>query len=95
MENLYESLYDDVISDNATDADDFGTEIMRAANGHADLDYLSSYYSIEEYNSHTSTASQPSLNIFHLNVRSLHRNFDSLFSLVKCFNNVPHIIALS
>ena len=38
MENLYESLYDDVISDNFTDADNIGTKIIRAVNGHVDLD---------------------------------------------------------
>ena len=95
MENLYESLYDDVISDNFTDADNIGIKIIRAVNGHVDLDSLSNYYSIEENNSHISTTSQPSLNIFHLNVRSLQKNFHSLSSIVKCFSNQPHIIALS
>ena len=95
MENLYESLYDDVISDNFTETDNIGTKIIRAVNGHVDLYSLSNYYSIEENNAHVNTTSQPSLNIFHLNVRSLQKNFHNLSSIVKCFSNPPHIIASS
>ena len=47
MENLRESLYDDVISHNPADVDDIGTEIIRSVNWYADLDSLSNYYSIE------------------------------------------------
>ena len=58
MENLYESLHDDVISDNPTDADNIGTEIIRTVNGHVDHDSLSNDYNIGENNSHINTALQ-------------------------------------
>ena len=36
-----------------------------------------------------------SITLWYLNVRSLQKNVDSLSSLIKCFSNLPHIIALS
>ena len=98
MENLYASLIDDIIDDNTADTNDIGTYIIRTVSGHTDLDSLSKYYSIDEYNlssQTTSTATNPCLNILHLNIRSLQKNLDNLTSFLKCLSNQPHIIALS
>lgn len=85
--------FDDIIGANQTGADDIGTEIIREINGCTNLICLSNYYSNEEYISHTNNASHLCLNIFHFNVRSLHKKkikkIDSLSSLFKCFNTPP------
>lgn len=95
MENLYTSLYEDIVNDNPRDTNDIGTEIIRTVNGHNDLTSLSKYYSIEKYNKYIKTTSQSYFNILHLNIRSLQKNFDNLTSLLECLATPPHIIALS
>ena len=98
MENLYASLYDDIVSDNPANTNDIGSDIIRTVNGHTDLTSISNYYSIDEYNQHiqpTSSTTQHSLSILHLNIRSLQKNYDNLTSFLGCLKIQPHIVALS
>ena len=55
MENLYASLYGDIVTDNSENPNDIGSDINRTVNGHTDLTRVSNYYSIEEYNRQTQT----------------------------------------
>ncbi len=98
MENLYASLYDDIITDNSENPNDTSLDIIRTVNGHTDLTSISNYYSIEEYNQQTQTTSnipKSSLSILHLNIRSLQKNYDNLTSFLNCLSIQPHVIALT
>ena len=95
MENLYISLFDDIAQENPTDAHDIGFDIIRTIYGHTDLNSVSNYYNIENYNLYTKALAKDYLNILHINIRSLQKFFDNLISFIKCFPKPPDIIAVS
>ena len=95
MENLYISLFDDIAHENLSDASDIGFDIIRTIHGHTDLSSVSNYYNIENYNVHADSLPKGYLNVLHINIRSLHKNFDNLISFVKCLPKPPDIIAIS
>lgn len=63
--------------------------------GHRDANSLSKYYNFEDYISATKSLSTNYLNILHINIRSLHKNFDVLKSFLKCLPKPPDVIAIT
>ena len=93
MENLYKSLYDDVNQN--SDNNNFESNVIKMISGQYDVNSLSRYFSFEEYNSVTDTLGNNYLNIIHINIRSLHKNFDSLKSFLTCLPKPPDVIAVT
>lgn len=96
MENLYQSLYDDNIMNNDT-ANTFNLELnqIEKISGHQDISCLSKYFNIEEYTTATRSLDKNYLNIIHLNIRSLHKNFDSFKSFLSCLPKPPEVIVIT
>lgn len=93
MENLYKSLYDDIIHNDCDGNSDISV-IEKILGGH-DLNALSKYFSFEEYTSVTDPLTNNYINIIHINIRSLQKNFDLLKSMLNCFPKQPDIIAIT
>ena len=68
MENLYESIYDNIIGDD--DTNNYDIEVINKISGQQDLNSLSKYYSLEEYSTITEPIGENYLNIIHVNIRS-------------------------
>ena len=96
MENLYKSLYDDIINDDNTNAHNFDLDIVNKISGQSDISSLSRYYSIEEY----SAVAEPMgnnkyINISHINIRSIQKKLETLKSLLNCLPKPPDILAVT
>ena len=90
MDNLYHSLYDD---------DDvflnIGLDVIEKISGHRDPNSLSGYYNFEDYVSTITTLKNSYLNIIHINIRSIHKNFDVLKSVLNGLPKPPDVIAVT
>ena len=93
MENLYESLYEDIIRDD--DTHNFDIEVINKISGQHDLRSLSRYYNIEDYCTISEPMGDNYLNIIHVNIRPLQKNLDLLTSLLKCLPKPPDVLAVS
>ena len=76
MENLYESLYEDIIRDD--DTHNFDIEVINKISGQHDLRSLSRYYNIEDYCTISEPMGDNYLNIIHVNIRSLQKTLTCL-----------------
>lgn len=96
MENLYKSLYDDLNENNDTCTNlNFEVNIIDKISGQHDINCLSKYYNFEEYSADTETLGNNYINIIHINIRSLHKNFDLLKSFLNCLPKLPDVIAVT
>ena len=93
MPNLYETLFQDH-SHNAS-LDDVSMEIINQLFGHLDFDRVSKYFDIFSYNNFLKSQNLSSLNIIHLNSRSLPKNYDNIVSLFNSLHSQPDIIAVT
>ena len=69
MENLYESLYEDIFRDD--DSQTFDIDVINIICGQNDISALSKYYNIEQYSIITESLGNSYINIIHVNIRSL------------------------
>lgn len=95
MENLYSSLYEDCNFNNDNDNHTLALNVIEQISGHQDINSLSKYFSFDEYSAAIDSLDNNYLNIIHINIRSLHKNFDSLKSFLICLPKTPDIIALT
>lgn len=96
MENLYKSLYDDVnLNEDNINTHNFELSVIEKISGHCDTNTLSRYFNIEEYASTVKSLGDNYISIIHVNIRSLHKNFDSLKSFLCALPNLPDVIALT
>ena len=95
MENLYSSLYEDYIRNNDNDNSNIELSVIEQISGHQDINSLSKYFNFDEYSSTVDSLDNNYLNIVHINIRSLHKNFDGLKSFLSCLPKTPDIIALT
>ena len=56
---------------------------------------MSDYYSIIDASNLLADIDNDSIFLFHCNIRSPPRNFKLLHDLSYCFDNIPHVIAVS
>lgn len=77
MENLYKSLFENIHS-NWDEANSFNFELSTIAkiSGHCDLNSISKYFNFVEYKYATEPLGNNFHNIIHINIRSLHKNFE-------------------
>ena len=87
--NLYNSLF--------TDGDEFdvGLSTIELMYDHLNLESMSRYYDIEQYNKSFSGNHDKVLSIIHLNIRSLVKNGDEMSAFFSTFKKQPDIIAIS
>ena len=93
MENLYKSLYEDIIHDD--DTLNFDIEVIKKISGQYDISSLSRYYNIEEFSSVTEPFGKNYINILHVNIRSFQKNFDTLKSFLSCLPKPPDVLAVT
>ena len=93
MPNLYETLFQDH-SHNAS-SEDVSMDIINQLFGHIDFDRVSKYFDIFSYNNLLKSQHLESLNIIHLNSRSLPKNYDNIVSLFNSLHSPPDIIAVT
>ena len=93
MENLYKSLYEDIIRDD--DTLNFDTDVIKKISGQYDISSLSRYYNIEEYSLVTEPIGKNYINILHVNIRSFKKNFDTLKSFLSCLPKLPDVLAVT
>ena len=88
-----ENLYDALISDD----DDFDPTMSSIAlmYDHLNLDEISKYYDIDQYNKSFPIQNNKILSIVHLNIRSVVKNGDEMTALLGTLNQQPDIIAVS
>ncbi len=96
MENLYKSLYGDLNQNNdAFNTLDFELNIIENISGQHDVNYLCKYYNSEEYSSATESLGNNYINIIHISIISLHKNFYLLKSFLNCLPKLPDVIAVT
>ena len=95
MENLYRSLYDDLINDDNNQTHNFDLDIIEKISGQSDINTLSKYYNIEEYCELLEPMGNYYINIIHINIRSIHNKFDTLKSWLNCLPKPPDVLALT
>ena len=95
MENLYSSLYEDYIPNNDNDNFNIDLSVIEQISGHQDINSLSKYFNFDEYSSATASLDNTYLNLMHINIRSLQKNYDNLKSFLSCLPKTPDIIALT
>lgn len=95
MENLYKSLYSDSIHDTNTPASTFDINVISKINGQSDIGSLSRYYNINEYISEVKYKDDEYINIVHMNIRSIHKNFDVFKTFLNSLPKPPDVIALT
>ena len=95
MENLYSSLYEDCIFNNDNDNSNLESSVIEQISGHHDINSLSKYFNFDEYSSSIDSLDNNYLNLIHINIRSLHKNFDCLKSFLSCLPKTPDIIAIT
>ena len=93
MENLYKSLYEDIIRDD--DTHNFDIDVVNKISGQNDFNILSKYYNIEDYSSITEPTEKNYINILHVNIRSLNKNIDTLKSFLNCLPKTPDVLAVT
>ena len=71
MEKLYESLYNDFFQDNDSNLNIFDVDTVSKISSQSDINIISKYYSTDEYNSEVNNSNSSSINIIHMNIRSL------------------------
>ena len=91
MENLYTSLYDD----NDELSTNLELSVIEKISGQRDPNSLSRYLNFEDYISATESLCANYFNIIHINIRSLHKNFDALKAFLNCLPKPPDIIAIT
>ena len=69
--------------------------MINKISGQYDKNSLSRYFIIQEYNSATDSLGNNYVNIIHVNIRSLHNNFNSLKLFLSCIPKLPDVIALA
>lgn len=91
MQNLYDSLYDDgdVFSTNLCKS------VMEKISGQRDPNTLSNYFNFEGYISANESLGGKNVNIIHINIRSLRKNFDLLQSFLKCLPKPLDTVAIT
>ena len=95
MENLYKSLYSDIIHDDDTHSPIFDLNMINTSSGQTDIFFVSRYYNINQYISEVNTTGDRSINIIHVNVRSIHKNFDVFKTFLNSLPKLPDFIALT
>ena len=55
----------------------------------------SEYYSIADANNLLADIDNDSIFLFHCNIRSIPKNFELLYDLLCCFDNIPDVIAVT
>ena len=96
MPNLYHTLFTEHESaDTSNNSDDISMEIINQMYGHMNFDALSEYFDISSYNKLVSPHDNAMLNIFHMNSRSLPKNFDHIQAFLKNLNKPPDILTLT
>ncbi len=96
MENLYKSLYDDLNQNNDVfNTLNFELNIIENISGQHDVNYLPKYYNFEEYSSATESLGNNYINIIHIHIRYLHKNFYLLKSFLNCLPKLPDVIAVT
>ena len=94
MENLYKSLYDD-INPNNDKSFNFELSVINKISGQYDVKSLSKYYNFDEYDPAINLLGDNYFSIIHVNIRSLHKNFESLRSFLTCLPKLPDAIAIT
>lgn len=92
MTHLYETLFN--IEEHLTNDDDIKLEIINQMHGHTDLNSISTYYDLISYNNLT-RGDVNNINIFHMNSRSLTKNFDKITAFLNSLTTPPDIIAIT
>ena len=95
MENLYSSLYEDIINDDNNQTSNYDLEIINKISGQSDIHTLSKYYTIEEYSELLKPMRNYYINIMHINIRSIQNKFDTLKSMLNCLPDPPDVLALT
>ena len=96
MPNLYHTLFTEHESaDTSNNSDDISMEIINQMYGHMNFDALPEYFDISSYNKLVSPHDNAMLNIFHMNSRSLPKNFDHIQAFLKNLNKPPDILTLT
>ena len=88
-DNLYHSLFPD------DDEFDVGMSTIGLMNDHLNIENISKYYDIAQYNKTFTGSEKNVLSIMHLNIRSLGKNGDEMKSLLATFTLQPDVIAIS
>lgn len=57
--------------------------MINKISGQSDICSLSKYFNTEDYTAELETPEGKNINILHLNIRSIHKNFDALKAFLK------------
>lgn len=90
MAHLYNTLFN--YDDQLDNMNDITMDIINQLHGHTHLSVISKYFDISAYNDFT--FQKNSLNIMHINSRSLPKNFD-ITTFLNALSNFPDIIGLT
>lgn len=91
MAHLYNTLFN--YDDQLDNMNDITMDIINQLHGHTHLNVISKYFDISAYNDFT--FQKNSLNIMHINSRSLPKNFDNITTFLNALSNFPDIIGLT
>lgn len=94
MENLYDSLYDDIFNSENPDAN-LDSAVLERISAGTDINSLSKYYNFEEYETITKLNENKFTSFIHVNIRSLQKNFDHLKCMLNCLPKPPHVRAVT
>ena len=92
MDNLYNTLFNS--DEHEASNDDIAMDIIHLLHGHADLNCLSQYYDLTAYNK-LLTENQTSINILHMNARSMSKNADKIYSFLNSLTTPPDVLAIT
>ncbi len=90
--NLYNTLFD---NEEINYRNSIDLEIINAMYESINIDNICKYHDIHSYNLSLPTNCPDYLNIFHVNTRSLNKNYDKLISLITSLPKIPDILCLS
>ena len=93
MPELYNTLFN-LTNNSNDDPKDIAMEIINQLHGHSDLDCISDYYDINDYNK-LLNQNINNLNILHINSRSLPKNFDNITAFLNTLITPPDILAVT
>lgn len=90
--NLYNTLLD---NEESYDTNSIGLEIINSMFESINIENICKYHDIISYNLSLPINCRDYLSIFHVNTRSLSKNYDKLISLLTSLPKFPDILCLS
>ncbi len=94
MSHLYDTLFNHSNDPHAEGTDDIALDIINHLHGHTNFNEVSNYYDLDAYNKLHSHC-KSSINILHINSRSLPKNIDNITALLASLSTVPDVLVVT